>query len=330
MNKFFIQFLVFTAILSGLLAFQTAARAQPPDPLESFTQAIEGTGEFKTGLQKFEGQPHGGSSVEPGAEIVTTVIFKIIDFIKYILGTIAILYMIIGGLRIILEGKEEIYEKQKNNLKYIIYGLFVAIIADVLVTEVFFGEYGECIASATNAEACAKQGAKLFKGIANFIQMFVGSVTVLVIVLSGFKMVVSTGDEEAIKRSKKHIAIAVAGLILVAISEFIVEGIFFPEAGTRAIDVEKAQALLAQITNFAASFIVTLSIIFLIYGGYRYMASIGNEEQTGKAKKIIIAAIAGIIIALGAFGLVRTFLSIEKPQEGITTETLREFEVPKL
>lgn len=324
MIKKITQFAVILVLISGVLGFRAIAHAQL-DPLDDFTKSIEGSGQYETGLQKFEGRPHGLSSVEPGADIITTVIFTMVDFAKYILGTLAILYIVIGGIRLIAAGKkiDEVSEKQKENLKYIIYGLFLAILADAVVQQIFFGEYGECIASATNAEACAEAGSKQIQGIANFISYFLASLAVLIIVISGFRLVTSAGNEETIKKQKTRIAVAIIGLIVVAVSRLVVEGIFFPAAGSKPIDVNQAKMLVAQITNFAASFIATLSIIFLFYGGYRYVASFGNDEATGKAKKIIIGAIIGILIALAAFGFVRTFVTLQ-PRELTPEEQIKQ------
>jgi hypothetical protein len=46
----------------------------------------------------------------------------------------------------------------------------------------------------------------------------------------------------------------------------------------------------------------------VIYGGFLYVGSGGNEESTGKAKKILIYAAIGIIIILVSFALVNTLL----------------------
>lgn len=311
--------LVFLFML-GAVAFNDIARAQgcanPQTPEEIFTCSVEGgatQGKYKPGLEPFIGRPHGGSSVEPGADILTTAIFNIIDFAKYVLGTVAIVYITLGGIRLITSGKdiEEVSTKQKKNLLYILIGLFLAIISDVLVTQVFFGDYGECLASETNAQACAEQGALQIRGIYNFIEVFIATIAVLVLVLTGFTMVVSAGDEDLIGKQKKRIGFALAGLVLIAVSEFVVKDIIFPESGALGVSPEKGIRLISMITNFVSAFVGTLSIAFLIYGGYLAVTSIGNPDKLGTAKKIIIGAIIGILIAFAAFGIVRTFLSID-------------------
>ena len=42
-------------------------------------------------------------------------------------------------------------------------------------------------------------------------------------------------------------------------------------------------------------------IILLIVGGFMYLTGAGNEEQTGKAKKLMIDAIIGLILTLIAW-----------------------------
>jgi len=48
----------------------------------------------------------------------------------------------------------------------------------------------------------------------------------------------------------------------------------------------------------------SIAVIFLIVGGFQYVASRGNEEQMEKAKKTITAAIIGIVIIVMAFAIV--------------------------
>jgi len=57
-----------------------------------------------------------------------------------------------------------------------------------------------------------------------------------------------------------------------------------------------------------SAFLSLLGVIFLcliIYGGYMYMTSMGNEDKVLRAKKIIQDAVIGLIIILGAYGITR-------------------------
>ena len=54
------------------------------------------------------------------------------------------------------------------------------------------------------------------------------------------------------------------------------------------------------------SFLSLLGVIFLcliIYGGFVWMTSAGNETKVYKAKQILTNAITGLIIIMGAYGI---------------------------
>lgn len=61
-------------------------------------------------------------------------------------------------------------------------------------------------------------------------------------------------------------------------------------------------------TNFFLGFLALVAMIALIYAGFLYVTAAGNDEQAGKAKKIIIWVVSGIIVILLAFALVNTLI----------------------
>ncbi len=312
MKKILLPFLAFLMATSFMLGVMQIAMAQ--DPTAILDEIVGGN---KTGLENFSGRYHELSAVDPGADVITSVVFYAIDFLKYLLGGIAVIFVIVSGIKLIVAGKkiDEVSEKEKENLKFIIYGLILVITADELVTKVFFGDYGECVASATNAAACAKVGGSLIKGIYSLILSLLATIAVFVLVLSAFRLVTAYGEEETIGKQKKRIAMAIAGILIAAVGEFIVKGIVFPEGGTKGIDVAAAQKLVANFTSFISAFIGAGAFAMLFYGGYIYVVSAGNEEQTGKAKKIIVGAVIGILIALAAYGIVTTLTSFSSGRE---------------
>lgn len=309
MNKILSR--IFCSLLIGygllMLAAPVALAApEPTNPVADFEQVIG-----DTGLTRFEGRYHPLSSTAPGADIITSVLFTAIDFLKYFLGAVAVLYMMYAGVQLITaEAKvDEVAQKQKDALKYIVYGLVLVIIADELVTKVFFGDYGECIASASNAADCAKAGSTLVSGLYSFILAILASFAIFILVLSAFRLATSMGEEETINQNKKRIVMAVVGLLVAGVAEFAIKAVVFPEAGTRGIDVLGAQRLVYNFTNFISAFIGAASFLVLFYAGWLYVSSGGNEEGVGKAKKAALAAIIGILVALAAFGVVRTIIT---------------------
>src|SRR3989338_6780359 len=68
------------------------------------------------------------------------------------------------------------------------------------------------------------------------------------------------------------------------------------------------RGLVLTIVNYFLGFLGLLAIIMIIYGGVTYVTSAGNDEAVGKAKKIIMYALIGIIVILLSFVVVRAVL----------------------
>lgn len=66
-----------------------------------------------------------------------------------------------------------------------------------------------------------------------------------------------------------------------------------------------ASGLIIGIIEIALAIVGLISVLFVIIGGFRYVTSGGNEEQTEAAKKTLTNAIIGIIIVILAFVVVR-------------------------
>lgn len=62
-------------------------------------------------------------------------------------------------------------------------------------------------------------------------------------------------------------------------------------------------AMIGKIVGALLAFLGIAFFILIIYGGYTWMFSMGNEQDSGKAKNIIIAAIIGLFIVLMAYAI---------------------------
>ncbi len=63
-----------------------------------------------------------------------------------------------------------------------------------------------------------------------------------------------------------------------------------------------------NIVNFALGFLGLFAVIMVIYGGVLYVSSGGEEETTGKGKKVITYAVVGLLIVMGSFAFVNTII----------------------
>jgi len=124
------------------------------------------------------------------------------------------------------------------------------------------------------------------------------------------RYVAGSFSEDQIATAKKQITWSLVGLFVIGISEFVAKDILFQEQG-ESLGVLEAKQLFAQVTNFVAGTLGTFSFAFLLYAGYLYVTARDNEENTAKAKKIIMGAFLGLILAGAAFAITNTIVELD-------------------
>jgi cbb3-type cytochrome oxidase subunit 3 len=72
---------------------------------------------------------------------------------------------------------------------------------------------------------------------------------------------------------------------------------------TKSLNKTSPTILAGNIVGAILSFIGVIFFILIVYGGFRWMLSEGNDEEVKKAQGIITAAIIGLIIVLGAYAI---------------------------
>lgn len=260
------------------------------------------------------------AEVKPGVAAVTSPIYFALDMFRYVISGIAFVVVIIAAIRLVTTANDEEAGKAKKSLLVGIIGLLLVQLADVIVKKAFFGEQGEAFQDVATTKLYAEETTGQIRGIIGFLEVFIGSVAVLIIIIKGFQLVTSAGEEEQITKTKKHIIYAAVGLVVVGLSEVIVRGFIFPEGGSQLPKTEVGKKLIISITNYLAGFVAIFAFIMLFYGGYRYVVSGGEDEVKEKVKKIIYGAVMALLLALGAFAIVNTLIKVgdEKKPETVT------------
>lgn len=62
---------------------------------------------------------------------------------------------------------------------------------------------------------------------------------------------------------------------------------------------------IAQLTNVALGFLGIVSVVIILFGGFRWMTAAGNDDRVAEAKKIIGAGIVGLIIILASWSIAK-------------------------
>ncbi len=70
-----------------------------------------------------------------------------------------------------------------------------------------------------------------------------------------------------------------------------------------------ASSLIINVINILLGVAFLVAVLFLIIGGFRYIASAGNEEAAEKGRNTIINALIGIVVIILSYVIVRVVSS---------------------
>jgi Type IV secretion system pilin len=70
-----------------------------------------------------------------------------------------------------------------------------------------------------------------------------------------------------------------------------------------------AAQLAVLVINYALAISGTVTMLFLIIGGFMFVTSAGNEEQSEKGRKILTNAVIGMVVIIMAAAIVRIISS---------------------
>ncbi|MBI2464139.1 hypothetical protein HYV57_04230 [Candidatus Peregrinibacteria bacterium] len=256
-------------------------------------------------------------SASPGVINLCSAILYVTDFLKYVVGSIAVFYLFISAFRLITAGDkvDDVTTKEKENFQYVIIGLIIIIMSSSLINNVISSEGGiEFLESISAAENSGQIASQHIQGVYNFLKIFIGAIAVLFILISGVKLLVSAGKDDVLQTQKKHILWALVGIMVIGIAELVVQDIIFgsqKDPGTE-IDYSKALRLIADLTNFLASFISFIAILAVIYAGFLYITSRGEEEGVTQAKKILTGVVLGLILTAASYAIINTLIGLQK------------------
>lgn len=251
--------------------------------------------------------------IQPGIGTITSPVYYIIDLMRLVMSSVAVIMIFVYVVKLLMAGSEDDAGKIKTGLLVAVGGLLVIQLADIFVKNMFFGEQGDAFNDVVTAQEFAEGSNSILRGFIGIIQFVIAAVAVLVIIIRGFTLMVSAGNEEAMGKARNHVLYALGGLILVGLSELIVRGFLFPDQGAQLPDVAQGRSIIITITNYISGFIALIAFLVLLYTGFKYVVSAGNEDITEKAKKTFFSALIALLLAASAFAIVNTLIEMEQP-----------------
>lgn len=240
-----------------------------------------------------------------GEELAASVIKRLIGIVKYIMGGVALLFGILYATSLIFaRGKEESISKQKTNFLWVFMGFVVLMIAEQ-VAGIFNPEH------ATSEKLIDfKAGNDQLRDIAGYLKSLFYSIIVLLMTISGIRLITAGGNQEEIDKQKRNLTFSGIGMLVVLLASNIVNAIYVVNEETGQASVAEAEVGITEIGGIIRLILVFLgpiAVAFTIYAGFMYLTALDNEERATKARRMIVAGITGITIIYAAYALVNTF-----------------------
>jgi len=317
-KKIFLSLTLAVCLLSpSLVSSQVALAVQDAPLIEQQGVNLLESFETGTGLKVKSDAKYKYDTRVPGASNIVNMTNSIIGLLKYAAFGLMLLFVAISITEMIAGGDEikDIYDKNKSYAVSLIVAIVIILTAEFLFNEVFSFGAQELLSSPAAAKAAAAKASAEILGIARIFEMLAGAIAVLMFVMAGINLTVNAIDEGAVEKAKKQIGYGALGVLVIIFAETVVQGVLY--ADTKNIDAQAARELMVSLTNFTSGVVVTLSLLAFFYAGYLYVFR-GIEDSAEKIKKTLTGAVAGILIAAAAFGIVNTVVSLD------TTNTIEQ------
>lgn len=255
-----------------------------------------------------------------GESQIQSTILSVAKVMRNLIGGLAIIFIVISGIMMIVAGGDETkITEQKQSITYATVGLVAILLIERLI-DLIYGTPGSVATLATSGKGVSEE----LYGVIAYAKAVIGSVAILMIMISGFKTITAQGEEDQITKQRKSVLYVIIGIVVIIVNKVFVDNLYIKPIADKlkasdpnaveVITVSNVQAVINQIgtiIQFALGFVGIIAFAALIYGAGLLVANMGEDEAKEKAKKIIKNAIIGIVITLSAYALIATVITFK-------------------
>lgn len=105
-------------------------------------------------------------------------------------------------------------------------------------------------------------------------------------------------------KAKILLGLATVGILVLSVPAVTHAVSFEDPSSTLGLGTADLKQSVLNIINWVLGLLGIIAVIMILVGGFQWMTASGNEEKVEKAKKVISAAIVGLIIILLAWAIV--------------------------
>ncbi len=242
--------------------------------------------------------------------------------LKNIFFSIAWLYLVILVLKLVFtDNTEEEVEHFKKWVIWISIWLVITQVAYSFVKILYDQDISEWLAK--------KFIDDMIYPFIELLQTWAAFFFIAIMFYAFFRTISANWDEEKIKNSRMSIFYSLVWLIVVKLAEAMVDTMYWEIncneqtiAGVVTIwtsncsieeDLEWAVGIIINVINWVNSFLWILLTILIIYAGFQYIFSFGNEDSVKKAKATIIYIIIWLTLLFINYLILTFFIIPENP-----------------
>lgn len=234
----------------------------------------------------------GGNSACGFVEIAGGIVVRF----RPILTVAGVLNIVIFGYRMIIGQEDDVIAKSRAVMSGTIAGLIMAYLIEPFMLA-FYGSGGEVPRGAMEGGAALLSDE--VNGVINWVLVIVGSLAVMMLILSAIKAIGQSASDDGIANMRKTIFSVVFGVILLALRLALSDG-FVTNTGNPA----PILGAILRPVSYVIGMLAMIAVIIVVYAGFQYVFSIGRDEQATKAKNLLIRASIGVVVILLSLALV--------------------------
>jgi hypothetical protein len=227
---------------------------------------------------------------------------SVISIVNVIVGVFALIFLAVVAIRFIFaDGDDESLKTAKIQAAWVILGLAVISVAE-FVAFTLLDPAREAVDPLLESERVIDALGDKVEQIIDYIEIVITGVMLVYLGLSGYSLITAAdGGDERLEEEKKFLKTFFLGaaLILLAESISLVFSNRHPQDG-----IFKGTNEVLGLINYALTFLGGAAFVMLILAAFYFVTSFGNEEQMGRAKKLMIGCVLGIIVAISSYALV--------------------------
>lgn len=198
--------------------------------------------------------------------------------IRAVAFIVLFIFLVVAGINLIIKAKEpDGAKKAFTSLIYILYGAFLVFgVTRILWTVLNIGDVkgsGELVSAVQN---------KLFLQILSFFKVLAFFAAIIMLVVSGFRMMSAMDKSDKVKIAQKWAINVVIALVLIKVIDYLFYIAQTPAFGAKAAD------LIVNVAITLGWVLGALFVLALFYAGYLLIVSSGKEDAMKKAKSIIV------------------------------------------